>query len=95
MNERSLEALFAKAREAKMAAPLEVPRGFAETVWQRYQQERAQEQALVRTSMVSLATALVILAATVGLNFDSLTAPPDDLSYAGDLASSVCDFTGD
>ena len=73
---------------------LPVPPGFAEVVWQKYQRRRAEERMLVQASTVSVTAALLILAAAVGLNFDSLTAPPDDPGYSGDLASSVWDFTG-
>jgi hypothetical protein len=97
MNDRSLDAWFAKAREAKAVQPPEAasPPGFAASVWQKYQLRLAEERALVRTSTASVATGLIILATVVGLNFDALTASSDDPAYAADVASSVWDFTGD
>ena len=95
MNESNLDAWFAKAREAEPGEPREAPPGFAAVVWQEHQRRVATERAAVRTSLFSIVTALFVLATVVDLNFDSLTAPPDDPGYVGDLASSVWDSTGD
>ena len=96
MNDASLDAWFAKAREMNAVQPLETsaPPGFAASVWQKHQLRLREERALVRTSMASLATALTVLATVVGLNFEALTSS-DDPTYMGDVASSVWEFTGD
>ena len=96
MNDASLNAWFAKAREANAVRPAEAsaPPGFAASVWQKHQLRLREERALVRTSMASLATALAVLATVVGFNFDALTSS-DDTTYMGDVASSVWEFTGD
>jgi hypothetical protein len=96
MNDASLDAWFAKAREADVVHSLEAspPPGFAASVWQQHQLRLLEERALVRTSTASLATALIVLATVVGCNFDALTTS-DDVSYVGDVASSVWEFTGD
>jgi len=51
---------------------------------------------MARTSLASVATALIVLATVVGFNLDALTSS-DDASYVGDVASSgsVWEFTGD
>jgi hypothetical protein len=97
MNDGSLDAWFARARQVKSAQSSETaaPPGFAAAVWQKHQLRLAEERALVRTSTASLITALAVLATVVGLNFDALTASPDDAGYVGDVAGSVWDFTGD
>jgi hypothetical protein len=96
MNDASLDAWFAKAREASAVQSLETsaPPGFAASVWQKHQCRLLEERALVRTSTASLATALIVLATVVGFNFDALTSS-DDAIYVGDAASSVWEFTGD
>jgi hypothetical protein len=96
MNDASLDAWFARAREANAVQSLEAsaPPGFAAAVWQKHQRRLLEERAMVRTSTASLATALIVLATVVGFNFDALTSA-DDASYVGDVASSVWDFTGD
>jgi hypothetical protein len=96
MNDGSLDAWFARAREVNAVQSLETsaPPGFAALIWQKHQLRLLEERALVRTSMASLATALLVLATVVGLNFDALTSS-DDAAYVGDVASSVWDFTGD
>ena len=96
MNDASLDAWFAKAREVNATQPPEAsaPPGFAASVWRKHQLRLREERALVRTSTVSLVTALAVLATVVGFNFDALTSS-DDTTYMGDVASSVCEFTGD
>ena len=97
MNDGSLDAWFAKARQAQAVQPVEpaAPPGFAAAVWQKHQRQLLEERAMVRASAASLVTALMVLATVVGLNFDALTSSPDDAGYVGDVASSVWDFTGD
>ncbi|MBV8898781.1 MAG: hypothetical protein JOY92_01550 [Verrucomicrobia bacterium] len=96
MNDASLDAWFARAREVETVHPLETsaPPGFAASVWQKHQLHLLEERALVRTSTASLAAALLVLATVVGFNFDALTSA-DDANYVGDVASSVWEFTGD
>lgn len=98
MNDANLDAWFARARDANPLQPLEAsaPAGFAASVWQKHQRRVLQERAMARTSVASVATALIVLATVVGFNFDSLTSS-DDASYVGDVASSgsVWEFTGD
>jgi hypothetical protein len=96
MNDASLDTWFARAREVNAVQSLEAsaPPGFAASVWQKHQLRLLEERALVRTSTASLATALIVLAAVVGFNFDALTSS-DDATYVGDVASSVWEFTGD
>jgi hypothetical protein len=98
MNDASLDAWFARAREVKATQSLETsaPPGFAASVWQKYQRRVLEERAMVRTSMASVVMGLVVLAMVVGFNFDALTSS-DDAAYVGDVASSgsVWEFTGD
>ena len=50
MNDASLDAWFAKAREVNAVQPLEAsaPPGFAASVWQKHQLRLLEERALVR-----------------------------------------------
>jgi type IV secretory pathway component VirB8 len=96
MNDASLDAWFARAREVNGVQSLEAaaPPGFSASVWQKHQRRLLEERAMIRTSTASLATALVVLATVVGFNLDALM-PSDDATYVGDMASSVWEFTGD
>lgn len=99
MNDGSLDAWFARAREVNAAQSVEAsaPPGFAASVWQKHQRRLLEERAVLRTSTASLVTAVIVLATVVGFNFDALTSS-DDAAYVGDVAnsaSSVWEFTGD
>ncbi|MBV9997587.1 MAG: hypothetical protein JO015_00580 [Verrucomicrobia bacterium] len=98
MNDANLDAWFARARDATVRQSPEgsAPPGFAASVWQKHQRRLLEERAMARTSLASVATALIVLATVVGFNLDALTSS-DDASYVGDVASSgsVWEFTGD
>ncbi|HEY0791426.1 MAG TPA: hypothetical protein VGD78_10225 [Chthoniobacterales bacterium] len=94
MNDGSLEALFAKAREAKAPAPPGIPPGFATELWRQHRQRQQEERSAIRTGIVSVLASLVMLAALVGFNFDDLAGAIDDGGDPGELSGAVWDFAG-
>jgi len=84
MMEEKLDHLFASARRAGTEEPSCLPFGFAEAVLRLHQRRVQENKAFFRTSMLSIATALVILGAILGINVGS-----DGFSGADDQESSV------
>jgi hypothetical protein len=71
MKEDNLEHLFAEARRAGSEASPRIPPGFAESVLRRYNHQVMENKSFFRTSILSIATAFVILGAILGINFGS------------------------
>ena len=84
MMEEKLDHLFAIARRARTEEPSSLPFGFAEAVLRLHQRRLQENKAFFRTSILSIATALVLLGAILGINVGT-----DGLSGADDQESSV------
>jgi len=95
MKQENLEKLFATARRAGGEGPPAIPAGFAESVL-RQQRRRVQEnRAFFRASILSIATALVILGAVLGINFEtSNTSGLDDQESTVEMAYALWDSVG-
>ena len=84
MMEEKLDHLFAIARRAGTEEASSLPFGFAEAVLRLHQSRVQENKAFFRTSILSIATALVLLGAILGINVGS-----DGVSAADDQESSV------
>jgi hypothetical protein len=71
MKEDDLEHLFAAARRAGSEESPSIPSGFAESVLRRYNHRVMENRSFFRTSILSIATAFVILGAILGINMGS------------------------
>ena len=71
MNEDNLDRLFAKARRAGAEPTPYVPQGFAEGVLQQHRHRVQEERVFFRASMLSIATALIILGTVLGFNLET------------------------
>jgi hypothetical protein len=71
MKEDNLERLFAEARRAGSQEYPRMPPGFAESVLRRYNYQVMENKSFFRTSILSIATAFVILGAILGINLGS------------------------
>ena len=84
MMEEKLDHLFAIARRAGTEEASSLPFGFAEAVLRLHQSRVQENKAFFRTSILSIATALVLLGSILGINVGS-----DGFSGADDQESSV------
>ena len=71
MMEEKLDHLFAAARRAGTEEPSYLPLGFAEAVLKLHQRRVQENKAFFRTSVLSIATALLILGTILGINVGS------------------------
>lgn len=70
MREDNLEKLFAAVRRAGSEESPSVPPEFAESVLRRHLQGVQESRAFLRTSILSIATAFIILGALLGINVE-------------------------
>lgn len=95
MTEEKLDHLFAAARRAGTEDPSCLPPGFAEAVLRLHQRRVQENKAFFRTSILSIATALVILGAILGINVGSDGFPgTDDQESTVELAYALWDPAG-
>lgn len=93
--EGNFEKLFASARAATCPATPDMPSGFAENILRRHRIRVQENKAFVRTSVLSVATALVILGTVLGLNWEMTNSSGlDDQESAVEVAYSVWDPVG-
>jgi hypothetical protein len=71
MKDHQLKHLFATARRAGDEESPSPPAGFAEKVVHRYRLRVQENRSFFRASILSIATALVILGAVLGINVGS------------------------
>ena len=91
----NLDRLFAAARRAPVGDLNQIPAGFADRVLHQQQIRRRENQTFFRTSVLSVGTALVILGALIGYNFETLGASgSDDQDLTVDLPSALWDPAG-
>jgi hypothetical protein len=93
--EENVERLFASARHAERETTPSMPAGFAENVLQKHRNRIQENKAFVRTSILSVATALIILGTVVGINIETTgSAGSDDQESTVEMAYSLWDPAG-
>ena len=95
MKEENLEKLFATARRAGVEGTPSMPAGFAEGVLQQHRQRVQENRVFFRTSILSIATALIILGTVLGINFEtSNSSGSDDQESTVEMAYVIWDPVG-
>jgi hypothetical protein len=92
--EENVERLFASARRASRDVPASMPAGFAENVLQQHRNRAQQNKAFLRTSILSVATALIILGTALGINMETNSPGSDDQESTVEMAYSLWDPAG-
>src|ERR1700734_856710 len=93
--EDKVERLFASARRARGATSPSIPGGFAEYILQQHRIRVQENKAFVRTSILSVATALIILGTVVGIDFETANSSgSDDQESTVEMAYSLWDPAG-
>ncbi|HEY1477825.1 MAG TPA: hypothetical protein VGF37_09085 [Chthoniobacterales bacterium] len=94
MKEENLEKLFAAARRVGAEGAPSMPAGFAEGVLRRHRQRVEENKAFVRASILSVATALIILGTVLGINFETSNTSADDQESTVEMAYALWDPVG-
>jgi hypothetical protein len=94
MKEENLEKLFAAARQVGAEGAPSMPAGFAEGVLRRHRQRVEENKAFVRASILSVATALIILGTVLGINFETSNTSADDQESTVEMAYALWDPVG-
>ena len=93
--EENVEKLFAFARQAKGEESLSMPAGFAENILQKHRNRVQENKAFLRTSILSVATALLILGTVLGINLETTSSSgSDDQESTVEMAYSLWDPAG-
>jgi hypothetical protein len=93
--EEKVERLFASARRARGETFPSMPGGFAENVLQQHRNRLQENKAFVRTSILSVVTALIILGTVVGIDFETANSSgSDDQESTVEMAYSLWDPAG-
>jgi hypothetical protein len=75
--------------------PVDLPPGFAQRVFARFQSQQRQEKIVFRTTLASIVTACCILGSIIQFNYDHLTAGnAEEFDPVVEMADSVWDFAG-
>jgi hypothetical protein len=95
MKEQNLDRLFAAARQVGAEEVSFVPAGFAEDVLRQYREHIQENRTFLRASIISIATALIILGTVVGINFGtSNSSGSDDQESTVEMAYALWDSIG-
>jgi hypothetical protein len=95
MMEDNLEHLFAAARRAGSEEYPTLPPGFAQSILRRHHHRVEESRAFFHTSVLSIATALVILGALLGTNVESNGSPgTEDQESTVEMAYALWDPAG-
>jgi len=93
--EENVERLFASARRASRDLPASLPAGFAENILQQHRNRAQENKAFLRTSILSVATALIILGTVLGINIETNTSSvSDDQESTVEMAYVIWDPVG-
>jgi hypothetical protein len=93
--EENVDKLFASARQASGGASPLMPAGFAEKILQQHHLRTQENKAFFRTSILSVATALIILGTVLGIDIESSSSSGlDDQEPTVELAYSLWDPAG-
>ena len=83
--------LAMRAREA----PSSMPAGFAENILQQHRNRVQENKAFLRTSILSVATALIILGTVLGIDIETTSSSgSDDQESTVEMAYSLWDPAG-
>jgi hypothetical protein len=95
MKDDNLDALFERARGARLSPTAPLPTGFADRMVTRYQFELYREKTAARASVLSISAALVIFAVILTLNLNATTSlGADDQDPVDYVAQVVWDSAG-
>ena len=95
MKEENLDKLFARARRVGAEETPSMPAGFAEGTLQKYRQRVQENRAFFRASILSIATALIILGTVLGINFETSNSfGSDDQESTVEMAYALWDPVG-
>jgi hypothetical protein len=92
--EENVERLFASARRASRDLPASMPAGFAENILQQHRNRAQENRAFLRTSILSVATALIILGTALGIDIETNSSGSDDQESTVEMAYSLWDPAG-
>lgn len=93
--EENIERLFASARQASKGASPSMPVGFAENILQQHRNRVQENKAFLRTSILSVATALIILGTVLGIDIETTNlSGSDDQESTVEMAYSLWDPAG-
>jgi len=94
--EDNVEKLFSSARRAERGTiPSSVPSGFVESVLRQHRNRVQENKAFLRTSILSVATALIILGTVLGIDFETNGgSASDDQEPTVEMAYSLWDPAG-
>lgn len=92
--EEHVERLFASARRASRDLPASLPAGFAENILQQHRNRAQENKAFLRTSILSVATALIILGTALGIDIETSSSGSDDQESTVEMAYSLWDPAG-
>jgi len=93
--EQNVERLFASARNAGTGASPSMPDGFAEKIVQQHRNRVQENKAFLRTSILSVATALIILGTVLGIDLETTNSSgSDDQESTVEMAYSLWDPAG-
>jgi hypothetical protein len=92
--EDHVERLLASARQAGPDTTPAIPVGFAENVLRLHRSRLQENKAFLRTSLLSVATALIILGTVLGMNFETTSSGSDDQESTVEMAYSLWDPVG-
>jgi hypothetical protein len=94
MREENLEKLFAAARRVGAEGAPSMPAGFAESVLRQHRQRVEENRAFLKASILSVATALIILGTVLGINFEASNSSGDDQESTVEMAYALWDPAG-
>jgi len=93
--EENVDKLFAAARHASGGAAGSMPAGFAERILQQHRMRVQENKAFFRTSILSVATALIILGTVLGIDMETAgSSGSDDQESTVELAYYLWDPAG-
>jgi hypothetical protein len=96
VREENLDKLFAIARRAGVEGTPSVPAGFAEGILQQHRQRVQENRAFFKASILSIATALIILGTVLEINFETSNSSSgtDDQESTVEMAYALWDSVG-
>ena len=71
-----------------------MPAGFAENILQQHRNRAQENKAFLRTSILSVATALIILGTALGIDIETNSSGSDDQESTVEMAYSLWDPAG-
>jgi hypothetical protein len=93
--EENVGRLFASARRAAPEATPSVPVDFAANILQQHRNRVQENKAFLQTSILSVATALIILGTLLGINIETTSSSGlDDQDSTVEMAYSLWDPAG-